>query len=172
MTSATTKVSPRKVGLFLCCVVLACAFAWHFQPKYHQSSNALTVLVTVFSILAGFLVAVMAIVANDRALRGKSWQQNTFYLRRVRRELRLHGMLFYLYLAVLTLSFLVELMLGWSALVQTLAELILLFLACLAMLLSFMLPSHLTKRHIDDLEYIIRKQRERETAAKSDEDNS
>jgi uncharacterized membrane protein HdeD (DUF308 family) len=64
------KVSKRKLLVFGACVILAGIFAWHFQPKYHDNSNALTVLVTVFSILAGFLVAVMAIVARAQLATG------------------------------------------------------------------------------------------------------
>lgn len=168
MNSVESKVSKRKVCVLICYIALALIFAWHFQPKYHNNSNALTVLVTVFSILAGFLVAVMAIVANDRALRGRNWRQNTFYLRRIRRELRLHSLLFYLYLVVLALSFLTELGLGLPAVIQKSMELLLLFLACLAMLFSFMLPKHLTKRHIDDLEHVIREQQDKEYAEQLD----
>lgn len=164
MSTETSKVSKRKVGIFVCYVALALVFAWHFQPKYHGNGNAMTVLVTVFSILAGFLVAVMAIVSNDRALRGKNWRQNTFYLQQIRRELRMHGLLFYLYLVVLAMAFLTELKLGWPHLVQVGLELFMLFLACLAMLFSFMLPGHLTNRHIKDLEHLIRTQRDNDNA--------
>lgn len=166
--NTATKLSVRKIGMFVCCVALSGAFAWYFQPKYHQNSNALTVLVTVFSILAGFLIAVMAIVANERALRGRSWKQNVFYLQRIRSELWRHSMLFYLYLVVLVLSFLAELLPGLSGSFRIGTERVLLFLACLAMLLSFMLPRHLTRRHIDDLEDIIRKQQEKEISAQQD----
>lgn len=164
MNTASSKVSVRKACIFVCYVVLASGFAWYFQPRYHGNGNAMTVLVTVFSILAGFLVAVMAIVSNDRALRGKNWRQNTFYLQQIRRELRLHGLLFYLYLVVLALSFLTELNLGWPCLMQVSLERFMLFLACLAMLFSFMLPGHLTNRHIKDLEHLIRAQREKDNA--------
>lgn len=157
-----SKVSWRKVLYFALCVLVAGFFAWLFQPKYHDNSNSLTVLVTVFSILAGFLVAIMAIVGNDRALRGRNWRQDTFYLLDIRRSLKRHAMLFYLYLMILALAFLASLNLGWYSYIQVGVECFLLFLACLAMLLSFSLPGQLTRHHIEDLERVIKERREQE----------
>ncbi|MOA29679.1 hypothetical protein D3C78_1507100 [compost metagenome] len=143
-------------------MLIAVFFAWQFQPKYHANSNALSVLVTVFSILAGFLVAVMAIVGNERALRGRNWRQDTYYLVQIRRDLKRHAVLFYLYLLVLALAFLASLDLGWPKSVQVGVECFLLFLACLAMLMSFSLPGQLTRRHITDLEALIKTRRDEE----------
>lgn len=156
------KTSWRKVIFFALSLLVAGVFAWKFQPRYHDNSNALTVLVTVFSILAGFLVAVMAIVSNDRALRGKNWRQDTFYLLQIRRDLRKHAALFYLYLAILALVFLASLNLGWPCIVQDGLEVFLLFLSCLAMLWSFSLPGQLMRQHLSDLEKIIKDRRDQE----------
>ena len=162
VSTPQSKLSWRKVIYFVACIVISIFFAWQFQPKYHDNSNALSVLVTVFSILAGFLVAVMAIVGSERALKGRNWRQDTFYLTQVKRDLQKHSALFYLYLQVLALSFLATLKLGWPEIVQTGVEGVLLFLACLAMLLSFSLPGQLTRRHVSDLETAIKARREKE----------
>ncbi|MFV3329898.1 hypothetical protein ACNFIA_03065 [Pseudomonas sp. NY15437] len=162
ITTFEPKVSWRKILLFGLYTLIAAFFAWQFQAKYHNNSNALTVLVTVFSILAGFLIAVMAIVGNERALRGRNWRQDTFYLIQIRRDLKRHAALFYLYLAILALAFLASLNLAWPDPVQIGVEGFLLFLACLAMLLSFALPGQLTRRHITDLEAIIKTRQEEE----------
>lgn len=156
------KISWRKVAYIVICIIVSVFFAWQFQPKYHDNSNALSVLVTVFSILAGFLVAVMAIVGSERALKGRHWRQDTFYLLHVKQDLQKHSALFYLYLLVLALSFLASLNLGWPEIVQIGVESVLLFLACLAMLISFSLPGQLTRRHISDLESAIKARRDKE----------
>ncbi|MEG9623093.1 hypothetical protein [Pseudomonas guariconensis] len=158
------KTSWRKVAYIVTCVIVSVFFAWQFQPKYHDNSNALSVLVTVFSILAGFLVAVMAIVGSERALKGRNWRQDTFYLLHVKQDLQKHSALFYLYLLVLALSFLASLKLDWPHILQTGVECVLLFLACLAMLLSFSLPGQLTRRHVSDLENAIKARRGRESS--------
>lgn len=170
MNPSEAKISWGKVLAFGVSVLAAGFFAWKFQSKYHGNANALTVLVTVFSILAGFLVAVMAIVGSDRALRGRTWKQDTFYLVQVKRELRRHAVLFYLYLLILALAFLASLDLAWPCIVQTSVEYFLLFLACLAMLLSFALPGQLTRRHISDLETVIKARREQEISRRKTPD--
>lgn len=162
MKDSKGKLSWRKIAYVAGCLAVSVFFGWHFQPRYHGNSNALSVLVTVFSILAGFLVAVMAIVGSERSLKGRNWRQDTFYLLQVRHELRKHSALFYLYLIVLAFSFLAALGLGWPKAVQVGVEITLLFLASLAMLLSFSLPSQLTKRHVSDLEAAIKARREKE----------
>ena len=167
VNAPSRKTSWQKVTYIVTCIVASVFFAWQFQPKYHDNSNALSVLVTVFSILAGFLVAVMAIVGSERALKGRNWRQDTFYLLHVKQDLQKHSALFYLYLLVLALSFLAALDLGWPKLVQTGVEGILLFLACLAMLLSFSLPGQLTRRHVSDLESAIKSRRDREAGKPS-----
>jgi hypothetical protein len=163
------KTSWRKVAYIVICIAVSVFFAWQFQPKYHDNSNALSVLVTVFSILAGFLVAVMAIVGSERALKGRNWRQDTFYLLHVKQDLQKHSALFYLYLLVLALSFLASLKLGWPDIIQTSVECVLLFLACLAMLLSFSLPGQLTRRHISDLESAIKARRDRESGGRRED---
>ena len=162
MNVSQRKLSWRKITYVFTCVAVSIFFAWQFQPNYHENSNALSVLVTVFSILAGFLVAVMAIVGSERALKGRNWRQDTFYLIHVKQDLQKHSALFYLYLLVLALSFLATLKLGWPEVVQTSVEWVLLFLACLAMLLSFSLPGQLTRRHISDPETTIKARRDKE----------
>lgn len=168
LNSSHGKLSWQKITYVVICIATSVFFAWQFQPKYHGNSNALSVLVTVFSILAGFLVAVMAIVGSERALKGNNWRQDTFYLTRVKQDLQKHSALFYLYLLVLALSFLAALDLGWANPIQAGLEGILLFLACLAMMLSFSLPGQLTKRHVSALETAIKARRERETGNAND----
>lgn len=164
MNASLKKLSWRKIAYVFMCIAISIFFSWQFQPNYHDNSNALSVLVTVFSILAGFLVAVMAIVGSERALKGRNWRQDTFYLAQVKQDLQKHSALFYLYLLVLVLSFLATLKLGWPEVVQTGVECVLLFLACLAMLLSFSLPGQLTRRHVSDLETTIKARREKEAS--------
>lgn len=157
------KLSKRKLLAAAFGLPVAFFFAWEFQPKYHGNDDAMTVLVTVFSVLAGFLVAVMAIVANDRALKGRTWRQDTFYLKQVKKELIRHQFLFYLYLWVLALAFLAELELSLPYSMQLWLERIMLFFGCMAMVFSFSLPGQLTRRHISDLEKIIKDKQDQET---------
>lgn len=160
------RISRKKVIVALVSVLLAGVASWFLQPWYHSSKDAVTVLVTVFSILAGFLAAVMAIVANDRVLRGRNWRQDTYYLRLIRNELRLHQLTFYIYLAVLVLAFMSSLDSSWPCLAQRLVEHGLLFFTTLGIIQSFQLPEVLKRKHISAMEHNIRRRRESETGEK------
>lgn len=160
------RISKRKVAMEVVSVVIALLAGWLLQPWYHRSEDATSVLVTVFSILAGFLAAVMAIVANDRVLRGRNWRQDTYYLREIRRELLRHSVTFYVYLAVLVLAFLTSISSTWPLWVQQWTEHGLLFFATLGIFHSFQLPKILSRKHVAAMEKEIRRRREKETGAR------
>lgn len=162
------KISLKKTAWSLVSVGLSVAAAYFFREKYHNNSNALTILSTVFSILAGFLIAVFAIVSDERALRGKSWRSNVADLELIKRELRSHRRLFFLYLVVLTLAFVVSLDFAWPMKLQTWIEYVLVFLASMAMISSFRLPSYLMNRHMDALDRVIAAKREEQTRVVDD----
>lgn len=161
------KISWRKLVTAVVVVCGAGFAGWFFQPSYHGNDEALASLVSIFSILAGFLAAIIAVVANDRALKGRTWRQDTFYLDKVKKELKKHQLLFYMYLITLTLAFICQLKLAWGWDLQIWLERILLFFATLAMSMSFALPVRLTKRQVEDLEKVIKEREQRETGNKS-----
>lgn len=150
---------PRTLGWVACTLISLC-FAYFYQPKFHGNSNAITALTTIFSVLAGFLIAVMAIAADERVLRGRTWRHDVGYLELVKRDLRKHRSLFYLYLSVLTLVLASAFNPPLEDSAQIFIERVLLFLSSMALLLSFRLPIYLTKRHIDSLDAIIKQRRE------------
>jgi hypothetical protein len=158
----------RYVGLAL---ALAALCGWFLQPWYHGSKDAPSILATILSILAGFLVAVMAIVGDERTLRGKNWRQDTFYLGEVRRQLLRHRVMFYLYLSVLILIFLCSLSNDWPARIQAGIERLVVFASVFALLLSFRLPGELTTRQVDLLQRMIDARRtEQSTEREKDQD--
>lgn len=166
ISTSERKVSWLKVLKFLGCVAVAAWFSWKFQARYHDNGNALSVMTTVVSILAGFLITVMTVVGDERSLRGVNWRENTYYLEQVRRDLASHELLLKLYFSVLVLSFLASMKFEWHELIQSALEYFLLFLACLVMLLSFSLPGQLKRRHLADLEAFIKAHRDQEIASR------
>ncbi|WP_237673587.1 hypothetical protein [Vreelandella profundi] len=166
MTQNTPGLSFRKIVYAGISLLLATFAAWKLQPWYHASEDAVSVLITVFSILTGFLAAVMAIVANDRVLRGRNWRQDTFYLDLIRNELALYKLIFYLYLVVLILSFLTSLEAQWPFPVQIWFERILIFCASLGIFFSFHLPEIISRKHVQAMEHQIRNRRDKETSSK------
>ncbi|AQU83244.1 MULTISPECIES: hypothetical protein [unclassified Halomonas] len=142
----------KRIGGLLASLVISFVAAWLLQPKFHDNSGAMSTLVTVFSILAGFLIAVIALVADERALVGKSSRHDKFYLVQIKNELIGHRYLFYTYLFILGLAFIVSLKIDWPNCYQKYSELALLTLACHALLRSFFLPGCLSRKYLEILE--------------------
>jgi hypothetical protein len=55
-------------------VALSLVFSWVGQPLIHGNQSAIDVIVTVFSILAGFLVAIIAIIGDPASIPKGSWR--------------------------------------------------------------------------------------------------
>lgn len=158
-------LSPRKIASSIAICVVSGAASWFLQPSYHGNANAITVAATVFSVLAGFLIAVIAITADERSLRGRNWRQDVAYLELIRGDVRRQRNLFVLYLLVLLLVFVGSMDLPWPAFAQVWLERVLLFLAICALLVSFRIPGYLMRRHIARLEELIRERQQRENSA-------
>jgi predicted ABC-type exoprotein transport system permease subunit len=163
MKDNTKKINYSLVTYVALAALLALLCAPIFQPVYVKSKDAAVILATVLAILAGFLVAVMAIVADERTLRGKNWRQDTYYLQEADRQLTRHKLMFHLYLIVLVLIFVISLDLPWPASWQIWTERVMLFLATFSLLLSFRLPGELTSRQISQLRRMIDDRRTRDS---------
>ena len=136
-------------------IVVAASIAYFAQPGYHDNSNAVQVVATVFSVLAGFLVNVMVLSSDEKALRGSNIRQDKVYLELLRKDLRRHQNMFSLYLVVLMFAFAGSLMSPTiSQPIETWrlwVERAVIFFGTLAILWSFRLPGYLMRRHLDIL---------------------
>ena len=62
------------VGTTVACIVAATAGSYFGQPLIHGNDTAINVIVTVFSILAGFLVAIIAIIGDPLLMPSGTWR--------------------------------------------------------------------------------------------------
>ncbi|QNN77316.1 hypothetical protein IAE60_15540 [Pseudoxanthomonas mexicana] len=146
------------------CFVSALALAPPLQPAYHGKADAMAALVTVFTVLAGFMLAVMALAADGRNLRRKDWRQDTYFLKEIRDRLARYRMMFHLYLLVPALAIVTFIGPAWGEGVQRFAEGFVLFLAIFALLWSFRIPGEITSAHVRQLQAAIKEQRDAEHA--------
>lgn len=149
--ATATRFSWGRLAWWLLILVASAAFAWWAQPYYSGNSAAIGVLGTAFSVLAGFLIAVLTIT-GERSPRGRTWRQDAAALMMAGRDLRYQRSLFHLYLVVLALTFvsalgLPEHLQGGKVAVDRGT----LFLASFGGFLSLRLPSILTRRYQDRL---------------------
>ncbi len=147
------------------CLVSALALAPFLQPAYHGKADAMTALVTVFTVLAGFMLAVMALAADGRNLRRRDWRQDTYFLREIRDRLARYRMMFHLYLLIPALAIVTFIAPAWGEGAQRFAEGFVLFLSIFALLWSFRIPGEITSAHVRQLQTAIKEQRDAEHTA-------
>lgn len=82
-------------------VAVAVVAACFLQPLIHGKTDAINTVVTVFSILAGFLIAVITFIGEPS---GTSWKALQLGRSDVQAKLTRHLLLFYLYLLTLGLA--------------------------------------------------------------------
>lgn len=128
---------------------------YFLQPHIHNNQDAINIIVTVFSILAGFLVAIITIVGDPGSLPNGSWRAARLGSERTYNRLTRKKWLFILYLFTLALIFTTVLIKGKNPIVELWLERIYLFLAVYAFTLSFQLPSALLKLQQERIEQEI-----------------
>lgn len=124
--------------------------AYYLQPLISQKSDAINAVVTIFSILAGFLIAVITLIGDPGA---RGWKELQMEKADVVARLQRHRIIFYLYLITLGLAFTLFLVPGEPSAVEPSAvepsaisvwlERAFVFLAVSVFGASFTLPSSL-----------------------------
>jgi len=126
-----------------------------FGVKFFAGNDeATTVIVTVFSILAGFLIAVMSLLGDQSIIPG-SWRMSEASKLQIENKLVRHKWLFYLYLSTLAIIFISTLLkkelLTWNSYFER----VYFGLATTAFLLSFRLPSSLMSVQMDRIDAVV-----------------
>ena len=102
------KMYGKKTAYLLVSILVSLLFSYFFQPLL--TNDALDVLVNIYSILAGFLIGVIALIGDPSSLPSGSWRiaelatKNTFRLLKGTRNL------LYVYLMTLLLIFMYKLL--------------------------------------------------------------
>ena len=137
-------------------ITLAIAISAGFwgAPLISGNSEARSVIVTVFSILAGFLIAVMTLYGNPAIMTGR-WRRDVLKKKRIQVRLTRQKYMFYLYLLTLTVVFTTTLTCKiWPDITQWL-ERVYFGLSIWAFFLSFRLPSSLMEAQMGVLDAIV-----------------
>lgn len=141
-----------RLGKLAGTIVVSGAVGYLFQPMVAHNTNAVNTVVTIFSILAGFLIAVITLIAEPTLKQAKNWQELQLMKKTVQRKLFRQKLLFFLYLTTLGVA------LGTFLVPDTYAELrrwletIFLGLATFVFLASFELPGSLMKIQMERYE--------------------
>lgn len=123
-------------------------------PLIAGNTEARGVIVTVFSILAGFLIAVMSLYGNPAMMSGK-WTQDAAQIKNVHIKLIRHKWLFVLYLLTLLVIFVSTLVEKSFPDATEWFERGYFSLSVLAFFCSFTLPSSLLEIQMSILEAVV-----------------
>jgi hypothetical protein len=89
----------------LLCLALGAAGAFYAQPYMHGNADAVLIIVTVFTVFAGFLIAIITIVGDPIMIPEGSWRIAEGGRDRMERRLLWHIVLFVLYLVTIGILF-------------------------------------------------------------------
>ncbi|MEI6829372.1 MAG: hypothetical protein WCK64_05900 [Synechococcaceae cyanobacterium ELA445] len=126
-------------------IALSLVFSRVGQPLIHGNQSAVDVIVTVFSILAGFLVAIIAIIGDPASMPKGSWRVAESKMPSIEDKINKQKWLFTGYLVTLGLIFASLLASKASVQIATILEHIYLFLSSVAFIYSLKLPGFLSR---------------------------
>lgn len=141
-----------RLGKLAGAVIVSGAVGYFFQPMVANNTNAVNTVVTIFSILAGFLIAVITLIAEPTLKQAKNWQELQLMKKTVQRKLFRQKLLFFLYLITLGVALGTFLVPDVQAELRRWLETVFLGLATFVFLASFELPGSLVKIQMERYE--------------------
>lgn len=147
----------RRLFFFLGSLFISGYVSWFGQPLIHDNKDAVDIITTVFSILAGFLMTVLTIIIEPKP-GAKIWRtdaarRENFYFRIVR-----YKWLFMLYLIVLGMAFFISLlnkkMADYPLMIQV-AEYLFVGFSSLSFIISLTLPNQLIRLQMERYDEMI-----------------
>lgn len=132
------------------------------RPYIHGNQDAVNIITTIFSILAGFLIAIITVLGDPSSLPKGSWRvarlgSDLTYNRLTRKK-----WLFLIYIITLVFVFIGTLIKGKHPVLEFYIEIIYTFLSICAFIASLMLPSALMKLQQERIEQEILERKKQE----------
>lgn len=141
-----------RLGKILAALVTSGAIGYWFQPLVAGNKDAVNTVVTIFSILAGFLIAVITLIAEPTLKQAKNWGELQMMKATVQRKLLRQKLLFFLYLLTLGVALGTFLVPAEMLELRRWLETVFLGLATFVFLASFDLPGSLMKIQMERYE--------------------
>jgi hypothetical protein len=149
----------KRIIFFLFAFLSGIAAAIYGQPFIHNNDRAINVIVTAFSILAGFLVAIMTIIGDPGVFSGRGWRYAEVARGNLVNRLYRQKCMFILYLTTLSLILAASLLDQVVPQAVIWIERVYLLFAVMAFILSFGLPSALMNIQLSRHDEIIEAKR-------------
>jgi hypothetical protein len=158
MSSADTP-NWKAIGYVGISIAIGCIGGYIGQPLVHHNEGAVNVIVTLFSVLAGFLVAILTLVGDPTVFTGRAWRVQESARTKMRRRLIQQKYLFFVYLATLGTVFITTLIPKEYGSAIIWCERVYLAIAILGFLISFRLPGTLMQIQVERYDAMIETKR-------------
>jgi hypothetical protein len=89
----------------LFCLAAGAVSAYYTQPYVHHNSDLVLIVVTVFTVFAGFLIAIITIIGDPALIPDGSWRAAEGGRLRMEQRLTTHVTLFFMYLVTIGFLF-------------------------------------------------------------------
>lgn len=146
---------------FILISILSALLAYVGQPFVHENEKAIDLIINVFSILSGFLIAIMTLFTDMKFDEDANWRQLKLQENLQEQRYTKHSFLFYVYLCVLVFVFLVVLLNNnkeyANGTLIKFFEFLYLCIAAGAFIYSAFLPSKLMKNRKEKLDKLMKK---------------
>lgn len=162
------QIAWERITLFVFAILSGIAAAYYGQSYIHQNDKAINIIVTVFSILAGFLVALMTIMGDPGGYTSRSWRFFEIKKSIVFSKLARQKWLFNAYLITLGAIFFSSLIEKKLPTIALYCEYFYLGLAVTAFILSLSLPTALMNIQIARHDELIEAKRKAAGIKKND----
>lgn len=138
-------------------LLLGAVGSWQGQPLIHGNDQAINIIITVYSVMAGFLIAIIAILGEFQP--AGSWRRAEGMRPQIMTGLNRNKCLFLMYLLSLAMIFLASLFKASYPRLTTAIEYLYMFLTCIAFFWSMRLPGTLLKLQQDRIDQMIEAKR-------------
>ena len=155
------KVAYGRIVFGVTGLIVGCIVFWRIS---YGSVEAIRTLVTVFSILAGMLIAILTMLGNPESIFPGNWRIASVHRRELKRLLRRYTWLIYIYLIVIAMAFAGSLDTEFSG--SKIMKRLALALGSAALVWSFALPNVIYRAQINRLDEEVNQRRN----PKSDKD--
>jgi hypothetical protein len=156
----------------IACLTISAVVAYFGQPLVHGNQDAITVIITVMTVFAGFLVAIITVLGDPGMIPVGSWRAAEVRRENIEARLTTHIWLFVLYLIAIALLFagvLVNKSTEVSIIWKVWIERLYLFFGVSSFLFTFALPKALLKFQIARIDAEIERRRQDAKIAPEDE---
>jgi hypothetical protein len=136
----------KRLFFILVCIAVGLISAYYAQPYLDKNHDLVLIIITVFTVFAGFLIAIITIIGDPIMIPQGSWRISELGRDRMEGRLFWHIVLFILYLATIGLLFIgviLERALSQNDIWRIWVERAYLFVGITSFLFTFILPASL-----------------------------